>query len=580
MKVSYSFLIIFLVASIGFSTNLAFGHGLGGETHPPVSLDGRDVTLSIDISPSVFDKNDPERYITLNLSESKNQSIVEHVTFVLEMTKDGEQIFRRTFHDDSGNLIIKVISDGSDDIKIKGDKSPAIDAWMKTATEPVIITGPIFDSGGLYEYKVEILTADSDFNFLDKRLELIGAISLAEHNTYEILDSQGNSNKVDIISYFDTIENFEFDSDKISFSMPFDWNQDFEQLSVVHEEVRISKEFSEFLYPKYEAKVNGVQLKDIDVTLDDYSVDGRTVHIVLSQKGLKEIREQAMQESTSQMFFELGPSNDIGLPLEAVTPDMRYRVYLSWEPEIIKAGEDVTLFLQTNELFTDKSNKDIEYEVEMSFDGNQIYNEHFSGSVNTETPDSFQYIFSPENAGTVKLDMSDIEGNSLSNVNFLVVVNPPDIAKFPIKLESTSESNPDDGKYKVDLTWFPNTLELGESEFIMSFYDKDTGQTMRDVTYDFVLIQNGTEIHRKSGIASSGGTFENFVFVEKEAGEVTIRIEKIAGTDEYVEITVNVVPEFDLLVLLVLGIAFIFVVVLGKTGKKLPLHRNYSESLK
>ncbi|NNL58289.1 MAG: peptidase, partial [Nitrosopumilus sp.] len=55
---------IFLAVCLGFSTNLAFGHGLGGETHPPVSLDGRDVTLSIDISPSVFDEDDPERYIT------------------------------------------------------------------------------------------------------------------------------------------------------------------------------------------------------------------------------------------------------------------------------------------------------------------------------------------------------------------------------------------------------------------------------------------------------------------------------------------------------------------------------------
>ncbi|MFQ5783133.1 MAG: PEFG-CTERM sorting domain-containing protein, partial [Nitrosopumilus sp.] len=471
------------------------------------------------------------------------------------------------------------VNDGSDEIKIKGDKSPAIDAWMKTATEPVIMTGPVFDSGGLYEYKVEILTADSDFNFLDKRLDLVGAVSLAEHNTYEILDSQQNSNEVNVISYFDTIENFEFDSDKISFSMPFDWNQDFEQLSVVHEEVRISKGFSEFLHTKYEAKVNEILLEDTDVTIDDYSSDGRTVHIVLTQKRLKEIREQAMQESQSQMFFELGPSSDVGLPLEATTPDMRYRVWLSWEPNTIKVGEDVTFFLKTDELFSDKSKKNIEYDIELSSDENQIHKEHFAGSVNTETPDSFQYTFSPENAGTVKLDMLDIEGNSLSNVNFLVVVNPQDIAKFPIQLESVSESNPDGGQYGVDLTWFPNELELGESEFIMTFYDKDSGLTVGDVTYDFVLVQNGTEIHRKSGIATGGGTFENFVFVEKEAGDVTLRIEKIAGTDEYVEITVNVVPEFDLLALLVLGVAFVIVVIASKTGKKLPLYRNSLESI-
>lgn len=542
-----------------------FGHGFGGETHPPVSLDGRDVTLSVNISPSVFDANDPERFITIDLTESKSQSLVEHVTFAFEMSKDGEKIFRRIFHDDLGNLVIKVINDNSEEITIKGDKSPAIDAWMRTNTEPVIMTGPIFDSGGLYEYKVEILTADSDFNFLDKRLELVGAISLAEHNTFQILDSKQNSNEVNIISYFDTIENFVFDSNKISFSMPFDWNQDFEQLSVVHQEVRISKDFSEFLHTKYETKVNGVKLKDKDVTIDDYSSDGRTVHIVLNREGLKQIREQAILTSESQIFFELGPSSDIGLPLESITPDMRYRVWLSWEPEIIIAGDDVTFFLKTDELFTDKSNKNIEYDVEISSDDNQIFKEHFAGSVNSETPDSFQYKFSPEYAGTVKLDMFDIEGNSLSDVNFLVVVNPQDQALFPIKLDSVSDYGAKIGKYTIDLTWFPNVLGPGESEFILTFYDKNSGLTVDDVSYDFVIIQNGTEIHRKSGIASSGGTFENFVFVERETGDLTLRVEKIAGTDEYVEIPINVTPEFPLGMSIVLVTIMSLLVIISKT---------------
>lgn len=563
MKIVYLSM-IFLIACVGFSTDLAFGHGLGGETHPPVSLDGRDVTLSIDISPSVYDKNDLERYITINLSESKNQSVVEHVTFALEMTKNGEQIFRRIFHDDFGNLIIKVINDNSDEIKIKGDKSPGIAAWMKTATEPVTMTGNIFDSGGLYEYKVEILTADSDFNFLDKRLELVGAISLAEHNVYDVLDSEQNIRQVNIISYFDTINDFVFDSGKITFSMPFDWNQDFEQLSVVHQEVRISKGFSEFLHTKYDASVNGIELKDASVTIDDYSLDGRTVHVVLNREELKQIRESAMAISDSEMLFELGKSEDLGLPLESVTPDMRYRVNLSWEPETIKAGEDVTLLLQTNELFTDKSNKNIEYEVEMLHDGVKIYKEHISGSVNSKTADKIPFNFSRENVGTVTFNMFDIEGHSLSHVSFLIVVESQDSALFPIKLESMSESN-SDGMYAVNLTWFPNVLGLGESEFIMTFYEKDTGNTVRDATYDFVLIKNGTEIHRKSGIAVSGGTFENFVFVEQETGDLTVRIENIAGTDEYVEIPIHVTPEFPLGFLVIIGISGIFVIILTKT---------------
>jgi len=458
----------------GFISTTAYGHGFGIETHPPVTLNGRDVSLSVNISPSTFVPNNPERYITIDLTESKSQSIVEHVTFMLEMTKDGEQIFRRMFHDDFGHLVIKVINDDSDKIKIIGDESPTIKAWMRTATEPVIMTGPIFNSGGIYEYKIEILTADSDTNFLDDRLELVGAISLAEHNTFEVIDSEQNTQQLKIISYFDVIKDFEFDLNKISFSMPFNWDQDFEQLSVIHQEVRISKEFSDFLHTQYNVIINDVQLEDTAVIIDDYSSDDRTVHIVLNRESLKQIKDQAKQKSDSKMYFELGPSNKVDLPLEAVTSDLRYRVYLSWEPEIIKTGEDVTFLLKTEELDTDKSNKNIEYELEMSYKENQIYKKYVLGSVNSNIGDEFQFKFSPENSGTIKLDMFDIEGFPLANVSFLIVVKPQEIAQFPIKLESISESNPNDGKYTVDLTWFPNTLELGKlelgkSEFIMTF---------------------------------------------------------------------------------------------------------------
>lgn len=543
----------------------AFGHGLGGEVHPPVTMDGRDVILSIDISPSIYDPENPERYITINLKEAKSEAAVEHVTYAFEMIKDGEKIFRRIFHDDLGNLTIKTINDGSNEIKIMGDKSPAIDAWMRTATDPVIMAGPIFNSGGLYEYKVEILTVDSDFNFLDKRMELIGAISLAEHSIFQVTDSEQNNHKVSVISYFDTVNDFKFDSNKISFSMPFDWNQDFEQLSVVHQEVRLAEGFSEFLYTKYEAKVNDILLPAEVVTIDDYSLDGRTVHMVLNREVLNQIKEQAIQKSDSEMYFELGPSQGDGFPLEAVTPDYRYRVNLSWEPEVITPGEDITFFVKTDEIFTDKTNKNLEYDLEIHQNENIIYAERISGSVNTDEADVFQYNFSTDNIGTVKFVLSEIEGFSLANVSFLVAVNAPETAKFPITLESMSESNPDEGKYLVDLTWFPDTLKLGESEFIMTFYQKDSGLTTGDITYDFVLIKNGTEIHRKSGLASGGGTFENFVFVEKESGDVTIRIESIGGTDEFAEIQVNVAPEFPLGVSIVFAIILISIIIIFKT---------------
>lgn len=558
MKSQILFGVFLVLASSGIP--LVYGHGLGGESLPPIFLEGRDVTLSINISPSTYEKGDSERYITLNLSESKSQALVEHVTFDFELKKDGKQILKDRFHDDLGNLVIKVINKNTDSIQIQGAKLSGIDAWMSSAAKPLTISGMVFDSGGLYEYTVQILTMDSDENLLDEKTELAGAVSLTEKNTFEVIDSKDNSQKINLISYFDSIKSFEFNSGKIFFSMPFDWSQNFDQLSVVHQEIQVPENFSEFLYTKYEAKINGILLNADSVTIDDYSTEGRTIHIVASKSMLEEIREQAAEESDSIMNFELGPSKDVTLPLEAITPDLRYRIFLSWDPQVIRQNQETVFHLKLEEMFTEKSEKQIEYDISLSQDGKQIFNKHVSGSANSENPDEF--LFTPTSDGTIKLDVYDIEGNSLSKANFLAVVERE--TEFPIKLQS-ADSNGDRGQYDVDLTWFPNSLSLGESEFIITFYEKDTRTPVREITFDFVLIKDGKEIHRKSGIASSGGTFENFTFVDKESGELFLRIEKINGTQEYVEIPIHVAPEFPVFASIILGILILFTVMVSKT---------------
>ena len=74
-----------------------FGHGLGGEVLPPVTIGDKDATLSIGISPSIYDENNSESTISLKLYHSESFAIIEHVTYEFELKKDGKQIFKDIF---------------------------------------------------------------------------------------------------------------------------------------------------------------------------------------------------------------------------------------------------------------------------------------------------------------------------------------------------------------------------------------------------------------------------------------------------------------------------------------------------
>ena len=144
------------------------------------------------------------------------------------------------------------------------------------------------------------------------------------------------------------------------------------------------------------------------------------------------------------------------------------------------------------------------------------------------------------------------------------MVNPKKIEtqEFPIR-QTSLKSNGDTGNYFVDITWFSSPLQLYEqSEFVLTIYDKETLLPVYDAKYDFVLINaDNQEIFCKSGFASAGGSFENYRFAEKDLGSTVLRIENINNSGEFVELPINVTPEFPLGVVLILPI-FLFGVVL------------------
>lgn len=112
----------------------------------------------------------------------------------------------------------------------------------------------------------------------------------------------------------------------------------------------------------------------------------------------------------------------------------------------------------------------------------------------------------------------------------IVVVGIPDYPhdaegnrlKFPLMTISG------DRNYHNGLYWNPPVIKTGEQVlFTLDFFDKFGSTKLHFVTYDFVLIQNGKEIHRSNGYSENGSDLKYFVFTE--SGPVKIRFENIGG---------------------------------------------------
>src|SRR5574338_125821 len=571
VRLSSAIFLLGIIALITLYTQPSFAHGVGGETLPPVQIGSKNATLSLYVNPPTYDPQTGEYEILLKLYETNTQAIIPHVTYLIQMSKDGKQLFSERFHDESSNLSIKVSPKNTDRINIQGNNMGDLGWTKNTDLFPLKIEGPIFLTGGLYKFHIEVLTIDSDSNKLNPPVQFDAAISLAETATY-LVTYQKNNYQIGIMSYYDKIENFAFDADArtISFSMPYEWSQkNISQTTVVHQEIHIPKTFAEMLVTKYDATVNGIPLPEDAVTIDDYTTDNRIVHLVLNQKVLYDIVGSITD--TSKMTFTITPSNEEKFPLSAYSHNAIFEIGLSWDPAPIHPNQSTRFYVDITRYFATKVQEDAKFDLIVSQHGKELYRKSVDGKIGAEEKTNyFDYTFSDKNLGPAIVSIEKINGEELSSADFVVVVSPESKKTFPIRMQSATPDGAK-GNYNVDLTWIPENLQPGEAEFIITVYDQNL-QPVQNAEYDFVLIQNGQEIQRKSHVASAGGSFEDVTFFEANRGPMTLKIENINKSGESVELPITVTPEFPLGWLIVLGVVFSGLVVIPriKSGQILP----------
>ena len=442
MMLLKKFGILALVVCLLFPASNVYGHGFGVDTISSVNVQGK--TLSISVEMPMYFENDQSQ-ITITATEDETKENAKNVTFLIGLFHNDEMIFRNYFFAEDGILPIVITPTQDDEITIHGEQDSLLGAWHAIESNPIEITGPLFDSGGLYNFEIEIRTIDEPTNIIEDSTVYNADLSLIETVSFIQKDSKNNDVEFRSQSYFDSISNFKYDFEakQVTFEMPFDWSEkQMSHIPVVHVETHFPKDFAEFLSPSYSGHANGIELFNSSVSVDDYTEDDeRIVHFVLLQDHLRYLKNEMKKSEVpipDNIVFALSASEDVAFPLEAYTKSEDFKVNLAWDPI------------------------DIEPEI-------------------------------PTN-------------------------------------------------------------------FIFTIRDGRTNDPLRSSDYTFVIIQNGNEIHRTSGLAQIGGEFEKFTFAENQTGPTIIKFENIRNTGQETEFGLVVVPEFGAIALLVLVISTMSVI--------------------
>jgi len=421
-----NFGIFTLVACLLFPASSVYGHGFGIDTISSVDVQGKQLTISVEM-PMYFEK-DQEGQITITATEDETKENAKNVTFLIGLFHKDDMIFRNYFFTDNGVLPIKITpQQGYDNFVIKGEQDSLLGAWYGTESNPIEIVGPLFTSGGLYNFEIEVRTIDEPTNIIENSGIYNADLSLIE--TISFIEQDSDNNKVEFRSksYFDTISNFVYDSEvkQVTFEMPFDWSEkQMSHVSVVHVETHFPKDFVEFLAPSYSAYANGIELFKSSVSVDDYSEDDeRVVHLVLLQDHLRFLKNEMKKSDDplpENISFRLSTSEEIAFPLEAYTKSEDFKVNLSWDPIDVEPGVDTNFIFTIRDGRTNDPLRSSDYTFVLIQNGQEIHRVSGNAQVGGEFE---KFTFSEDQTGPTIIKFENIR-NTGQETEFALVVVP------------------------------------------------------------------------------------------------------------------------------------------------------------
>jgi len=422
------FVLPILILTIFFVIPDSYGHGLGYEVLPPIDLGSKQVALEISSNP-IPDSN--AREISFTLFDTSNGVTINDVTFFVMATKQNQTLFDVTGQRDDGTFVIRLIPTESEQI-ITNEEDAGLFGSILDPNKIVNVYGNMFDSGGLYNFKVLITTAEGYTNFLSPPIDYDAGISFPDTTYYDIDDPNFGQQKLSIVTYYEQLKNdFNYNEQDriISYSMPFDWSEEnMKQVSVIHQELLIPKTFGDLMVKGFSAKVNGLDILDSNITVDDFSGENRIMHLVISQKEMLELSQKL--QNSNEIKFDITPKDEN--LLSTITENGQFKINLSWEPKKIESGIKTTFIFDILDVFLLDKPVSVNYDLSIIYDEKKLLQKNgISTDLRTEH-NTIEFLV-PENvSGPMILQFENLDENELASASLPVIVNRIDTGEISI----------------------------------------------------------------------------------------------------------------------------------------------------
>ena len=422
-KLKNLFLLSILIFSSLFAFDYVYGHGVGSEIFPPVELNGRQVALEVASS-----QNDPEinddQQISISLIDFDSKITLRDVTFLIKSYHGETFLFEQEFKADNGFIVFNFISENIDSIVLEEKNGgDFFGSLLGLESRIVNVKGPKLSEGGLYKFDISILAADGYSKKLDEPFVFNAGISIAQTSQHKIIDPNFGEQTIHVITYYDEITNFEYDSNlkEISYLMPFEWSQsNIDQTSVVHEELQIPKNFGDLLVSGFTMYVNGVKLSENIVNIDDFISENRVVHFIIYEQELLNIF--ASSPTQNSMNFVIKPDRDY-THLSSVTENGQFRLLVSWEPENLKSNSNAKIVFDITDIFLKNRPISTNYEFSITQNERIIFQQNGISTDSKEEHNVAEFFIPQDISGIVHLNFNNLDNNKLAKTMIPIVID-------------------------------------------------------------------------------------------------------------------------------------------------------------